>query len=122
MSRNPSTLKLAKSWQIEILQNEIDSLNDVLGRTSELFDPEEKDGLIETRNSIEQWADELKGVSKPKLSLEDIDERCHILDNEINMFSEILLHEETLNDSEASDLKDDIKKLKQWKTELRGKR
>ena len=121
MSRNPNTPKLAKSWQIEILQNEIDSLNDMLERY-EFTDPEEKDGLINTRILIEQWADELKGVSEPKLSREDIDERSHILDNEINMFSQILLHEETLDDSEASDLKDDIKKLKQWKAELRGRR
>ncbi len=118
MPHNLPPPELAKSWKIGILHDEIDGLNSAF-EIPQSFDPGEKELLIEMRDRIQQWVGELHGLSKPKSTRDDIDWRFHILDNVINNYSLILEEDESLDDSDCSEIEEDIKRLKQWKAELR---
>ena len=114
--------KLTKAWKIRILQEEIDSSDftleswDIYNSAS---DQEENEMVIATKNEVERWMNELKGISQPKLSMDDLDWRIHILDNDIDAMSQIQKYEETLTNDNRTGFKEDIKKLKVWEAELR---
>ena len=114
--------KLTKAWKIRILQEEIDS-SDLTLESWDIYNSasyqEENEMVIATKNEVERWMNELKGISQPKLSMDDLDWRIHILDNDIDAMSQIQKYEETLTNDNRTGFKEDIKKLKVWEAELR---
>ena len=122
MPRKTKTPKLTKAWKIRILQEDIES-SDFTIESWDIYNSasnqEEKDMEITTRNEVVRWMDELKGTSQPKLSMDDLDWRIQILDNDMNAMSQIIKYEETITNDERTGLKEDITKLKVWKGELR---
>lgn len=121
MPRGPDVFKIEKSWKIEIIQNEIDSNNLALSNP-DWFAPGEEEFLTEIRDNLVRWSDELEGRTSEKPTADDIDLRIESLDNIVLAFSQILEHEESLTKREREDIKEDIVKLKIWKSELRKKK
>ena len=96
MPRRKKQPKLTRAWKIRILQDEIDS-SDLTLESWDIYnsasDQEEKEMVNAIKNDVELWMNELKGVSQPKLSMDDIDWKIHILDNNISAISQILKYE-----------------------------
>ena len=110
-----------KSWKIEILMNEIDSLNTTLS-TPKFYNPEDKEILIELMYFTKTWLAELEGKAQPKLSKNNIDQKINFIDSSIKMWSQILDFEKNLPDEDRFGIEDDIKKFKAWKAELKALR
>jgi len=118
MPRKPKPPTIDKRWQIEILMNEIDSLDTTLS-SPKFYDPEEKESLIWLRDFTKSWLAELEGKAQPNLSKDNIDQKINFIDDEISMWSQIPAMDESLPDDERAGILEDIQKLKQWKAELR---
>ena len=121
MPRNPKPPKLTKTWKMEILQIEIDSVNSTF-EMPQTLDPGEEALLIQIRDGIEQWADELKGASKTKLTRDDIDWRIDVLDERIKCNLWIVEEDDSLDDSDRLAMMKENEGLKQWKAELRAQK
>jgi len=118
---------LNMEFKLTILESEKESNEDLIRRVEGgeeigLDESEMEDHLEwfrEELSSINRWMDDIRMKNDVTLSREDLDFRREILDREIESHEQILEMDDSLTERDIKDIKDNIRKIGEWKRELR---
>ncbi len=126
MARVKRTTEISMEFKLNILESERESNEDLIRR----IEGGEDIGLDETEiedhlewfrdelSSIDRWMDDIREGNCNKITSIDQVFRIEILDREIDSHEEVLENDDTLTDKDIGDIKENIKRIKEWKTEL----
>ncbi len=113
-------------FKLNILESEKESNEDLIQRVERgenvgLDDADIEEHLEwfrEELSSINRWMDDIREKNNKKLTRIDLDFRMEILDREIDCHEQILENDDTLPEEDIQGIKDNIRKIEEWKIEL----
>ena len=82
-------------------------------------DSEDYEFFKEYQFDLLRWIEDIKKNNTEVLTKEDLEFRIHILQNEMECREDVLEDDPSLKDKDIKDIKENIRKIGEWKRELR---